>query len=117
VAWAEALLPPALQVTVTGHEPTVVREPIFQVQLTLPVPLAVLGPRPAALDGPDLYSTTMVHVAPAFVRATRVAKAPRETGEVRLVIRTVTDDPGAPVGVGRGVGPGGAGALPKAPHW
>src|ERR1035437_7810696 len=51
---AEALLPPALQFTVTGHEPRVVREPIVQVQLTLPAPRAVSGPSPAALEGPDL---------------------------------------------------------------
>jgi hypothetical protein len=99
-------------VTVTGQDPTVVREPTFQVQLTPPEPLAVLGPRPAAWEGPDLYSTTIVHEALPRVWAAIVAKAPREIGEVRLVIRTVrAPDPALGRGVGRGVGPTG-GAVP-----
>jgi len=57
---AEALWDPRLQLTVTGQLPEVVRVPTFHVQLTAPVALAVFGPRPAAVDGPDLYSTTMV---------------------------------------------------------
>jgi hypothetical protein len=113
---AEELWPPELQVTVTGHEPTVVRVPTLHVQLTLPVLLAVLGPSPAALEGPDLYSTVIVHAAPAFVRAAMLANEPRETGEVRLVIRTVIEPPGALTGVGRGVAPAGGGAVPNAPQ-
>ena len=105
-------MPPEEQLTVTGHEPAVVREPIFQDQLTLPELLAVFGPRPAAWDEPDLYSTTIEHEAPAVVRARSVAIAPGDTGEVRLVIRTArAPDPLVGRGVGRGVGPTG-GAVP-----
>jgi len=82
-------LPPALQVTVTGQDPSVVPEPIVQVQVTSPEPLAVSGLRPWAFDGPDLYSTMMAHEAPAAVRAASVAEAPRDTGELMLEIVTV----------------------------
>jgi len=59
--------PPLEQVTVTGHDPGVVRVPTFQVQLAFPELLAVLGPKPAAVEGPDAYSTTMLQLAPAAV--------------------------------------------------
>jgi hypothetical protein len=52
--------PPDEQVTVTGQLPRVVLVPTFQVQDATPVLLADFGPRPAAVAGPDLYSTTMV---------------------------------------------------------
>jgi hypothetical protein len=51
---ALALVPPIVQRTVTGQLPGVVREPTVQLQDTTPLALAVLGPRPAALEGPDL---------------------------------------------------------------
>jgi hypothetical protein len=45
---------------VTGQLPAVVLEPTFHVHDATPVLLAYLGPSPAAVDGPDLYSTTIV---------------------------------------------------------
>lgn len=59
--------PAAEHVTVTGQDPGVVRVPTFHVQLAFPEPSAVVGPNPAAVDGPDLYSTTMLQFAPAAV--------------------------------------------------
>jgi hypothetical protein len=47
------------QVTVTGQLPAVVLVPTFQVHEATPELLAYFGPRPEAVDGPDLYSTTM----------------------------------------------------------
>jgi hypothetical protein len=88
---AEADLPPALHVTVIGHEPCVVRLPISQLQLTAPDPLAFFGPRPWAWEGPDLYSTTIEQDAPATVRAPIVASWFVPIGEVKLVIVTFSD--------------------------
>jgi hypothetical protein len=51
---ALALVPPLAQRTVTGQLPGVVRELTVQLHMTAPAAPAVLGPRPAALDGPDL---------------------------------------------------------------
>jgi hypothetical protein len=102
---ALALVPPLAQRTVTGQLPGVVRVLTVQLQVTAPVALAVLGPRPAAREGPDLYSTTTVQAALAAVFAPTVAVDPRLIGEVKLVIATVT----APVTggvVGRGVAVG-----------
>jgi hypothetical protein len=56
-----------VHVTATGHLPGVVRVPTVQLQVTAPLALAVSAPRPAALDGPDLYSTMMVQAAPPAV--------------------------------------------------
>ena len=50
-----------------GQVPRVVLLPIFQDQLTAPVELAVLSPSPAAVDGPDLYSTSIEQRALAVV--------------------------------------------------
>ena len=102
---ALAFEPPLVQRTVTGQLPGVVREPTVQLQDTVPLALAALGPRPAALEGPDLYSTTTVQAAPAIVRAPTVAVAPRLMGEVRLVIATVIA-PLAGAVLGRGVAAG-----------
>jgi hypothetical protein len=52
---ALALEPPLVQRTVTGQLPGVVREPTVQLQEMVPLALAFFGPRPAALEGPDLY--------------------------------------------------------------
>jgi hypothetical protein len=52
-----------VQVTVTGHVPGVVRVPTFQVHATAPEADAVFGYRPAAVEGPDLYSTSMEQFA------------------------------------------------------
>jgi hypothetical protein len=52
---ALALVPLLVQRTVTGQLPGVVRKPTVQLQDTAPLALAFFGPRPAALDGPDLY--------------------------------------------------------------
>jgi hypothetical protein len=51
---AVAETPPDLHVTVTGHEPVVVEGPIVQVHETAPDVSAFCGPRPAALEIPDL---------------------------------------------------------------
>jgi hypothetical protein len=65
--------PPFEQVMVTGQEPGVVRVPTFQVQLTTPVEPAVLFPKPLAVEGPDLYSTTIEQAALGEVLAVAVA--------------------------------------------
>lgn len=65
--------PLLVQVMVTGQEPGVVRVPTFQVQLTTPVEPAVWFPRPLALEGPDLYSTTIQQAALGVVLAVAVA--------------------------------------------
>jgi hypothetical protein len=51
--------PLLLQLTVTGQLPAVVRVPTFHVQDATPLPFAYFGPKPLAVDGPDLYSTTI----------------------------------------------------------
>lgn len=43
-----------LQVTVTGQDPVVVEGPIVHVHEAAPDESAFLGPRPAALEIPDL---------------------------------------------------------------
>lgn len=43
-----------------GHVPSVVLAPMFQVQLTAPVPSDVFGVRPCAVLAPLLYVTTML---------------------------------------------------------
>lgn len=67
------LVPYSEHLMVTGQEPAVVRVPTLHVQLTEPPEPAVLGPSPAALDGPDLYWTTIEQAAPGEVRAAAVA--------------------------------------------
>ena len=47
------------QVTVIGQLPRVVLTPTFHVQPTVPAPSLVAGLSPAAVDGPDLYWTTI----------------------------------------------------------
>jgi hypothetical protein len=108
-AVADAEWDPDVQATVTGQRPLVVLEPTFQLQASAPAELATCGPRPAAFDGPDLYFTVMVHVAPARVAARRLAMTPGLIGLVRLVMRTVSEPLGAVVfgGAGVGVTPGG----------
>lgn len=66
-------VPPAEHVTVTGQLPSVVLVPTLQVQEATPVELAVLGSRPAAVDGPDLYSTTILQLARGKVLTVAVA--------------------------------------------
>jgi hypothetical protein len=98
---AEAVRPPAEQLTVTGQEPRVVRVPIFQVQLTPPELDAVFGPRPAAWDGPDLYSTTIMHEALPRVRcAIERAREPARA-LVDEVHGPVPQSPLAPIGGAR----------------
>jgi hypothetical protein len=65
--------PPFEQVTVTGQLPGVVRPPTFHVQDAIPVEFADVGPRPDAVEGPDLYSTSIEQLAPANVLAFAVA--------------------------------------------
>ena len=77
--------------------------PTFQDQLTAPVELAVLSPSPAAVEGPDLYSTTIEHRAPADVLMDTIAVLLRETEAVRAV--TITESfVVVDVGVGFGFG-------------
>ena len=59
--------------TVTGQDPGVVRVPTFHVQLTMPFEFAVLSARPAAVEDPDLYWTSMEHAARAAVFTVAVA--------------------------------------------
>ena len=96
------------QVTVTGHEPRVVEPPMSQVQEVAPEESAVFGPRPAALDGPDLYCTTIEQLAPARVCTAAVAFELRGAGEVNVVKATVIAGGGVGAGVltGAGVGAG-----------
>jgi hypothetical protein len=96
---------PRSQVTVTGHEPAVVLTPTFQLQLTSPAAFAVLGSRPAAVDGPDLYSTSIVQYAAAAVLTAAVAVFPPAIGVVSFVNVTaiVAASDGSGVGVGSGV--------------
>jgi hypothetical protein len=62
-------------------------DPTIQLHLTFPA-RAVLSPRSAAEDGPDAYSTSIEHLAPVCVFASSVAREPRRTAVVTLVIRT-----------------------------
>jgi len=96
----DSSLVPSEQVTVTGQLPGVVRLPTFQVHDAIPLLLAYLGSRPAAVEGPDLYSTMIVHAARAMVFTFAVAYAPRLTGEVSEVNDKA--NVGAVVGSGTG---------------
>jgi len=98
--------PAAEQVTVTGQPPSVVLVPTFQVHDAMPLAFAVVGPSPAACEGPDLYSTTIEQEAPAFVVTVAVASEPRATGEVSDVKASARV--GFVVGAGVGFGAGGA---------
>ena len=93
----------APQVTVIGHVPGVVREPTSQVQLTLPAPSDVAGLKPAAVDGPVLYITTMKQPVLGDVRAASVAVWPCAT--VSGALRNVT------VAAGGGGGGGAVGVT------
>lgn len=97
---------PFEQVTVTGQLPAVVRVPTLQVQEAVPVLLASFGPRPAALEGPDLYSTAIVQEAPGAVVTFAVANAPGLTGEVSDVNANVNVGGRVGSGVGASVGAG-----------
>ncbi|HEX9040927.1 MAG TPA: hypothetical protein VF838_07835 [Trebonia sp.] len=118
---ALALCPAWLHATVTGHEPAAVFVPTFHVQVTDPLAPAVAGPSPAALDGPDAYTTTIVQVALAAVLTTAVSNWPGLTAG-RLTNVTVTAAWGAvgrgvAVGVGCGVGLGVGLAVGGAEGW
>jgi hypothetical protein len=58
-----------------GQRPGVVRVPTFHVQLTRPR-TERFGYKPAATDGPDLYSTVIEHVAGTETETESVAYAP-----------------------------------------
>ena len=83
-------------VTETGQLPADVRDPTLQAHDTTPLAPATFSPRPEAVDGPDLYSTRIVQVAPAFVLTVAVAFDPGDTGEVSDVNSTLK----VPLGVG-----------------
>jgi hypothetical protein len=76
--------------------------PTFHDQLIAPVELAVLSLSPAAVEGPDLYSTSIEHRAPADVLIATMAVLLRVTVAVRAV--TLTDSLLAGVAVGLAVG-------------
>ena len=102
-----SLCPPRLQETVTGQDPGVVRLPTIQLQVTAPAPDAVFGLRPRAVEGPDLYSTSMEQSALGAVWALAVATLPCPVGS-RPMIVTVSGGAGRAVGLGvRGRGAGG----------
>lgn len=68
-----------------------------------------MSPRPAALDGPDAYSTSIEHVAAALVRTVMLAYEFRDTEPGALVTFTVSGlgvGPGFGVGLGVGLGVG-----------
>ena len=92
----------------TGQLPAVVRVPTFQVHEAMPLLLALVGARPDAVDGPDLYSTTIVQYAPGLVSTVAVAYPPGFTGELSAVNLRVKlgDFDGFGVGFGLGVGAG-----------
>ncbi|MFL5724573.1 MAG: hypothetical protein ACJ78H_14390, partial [Chloroflexota bacterium] len=73
--------------------------PTFHDHETAPVELAVLSPSPAAVDGPDLYSTSIEHRAFGAVLIDTLAVLFRETDAVREI--SLTD---SLVDVGVGVG-------------
>jgi hypothetical protein len=87
---------------VTGQVPSVVFAPTFHVHEATPLPSATWGSRPAALDGPDLYWTTIVQFAPGLVLTAAVASELRGAGEVSEVKASARV--GAAVALGAAVG-------------
>jgi hypothetical protein len=108
---AEPKASPLEQDTVTGHLPADVLIPTFHDQLTAPVALAVFGSSPAAVDGPDLYSTSIEHSARGEVFTFAVAVRPGSIGEVNDVNVTASVVSGGAEGstIGTGVCSGVAG--------
>jgi hypothetical protein len=106
-------------VTVTGPVPDAVLGPTCQLHDATPLAFAVCGRSPPAVDGPDLYMTTMVQDAPGVVLTVAIARDAFATGEVSEVKpRTRV---GATVGwrvggagVGGGVGASDTVGLPAA---
>jgi hypothetical protein len=94
------------QVTVTGHVPSVVFEPIRHVDEADPRTSAVVGPNPCAFEGPDLYMTTILQAAPGLVVTVAVAELFLAAGEVREVNARLKDRAAVGSGVGRVVGAG-----------
>ena len=83
--------------------PRVVLLPTFHDHETVPVELAVLSPRPAAVDGPDLYSTSIEQRAFGEVLTDTDAVLFRGTVAVReLTFTGSVVDAGAEVGFGFG---------------
>src|SRR5437867_8807328 len=72
---------PFSQVTSMGHLPGVVFEPTRHCHTMRPLVSAVFGTRPFARDGPDLYATVIVQVAPGAVRISNVASLNGATGD------------------------------------
>jgi hypothetical protein len=73
-----------VQSTVTFQVPGVVLSYTFHVHDTRPSDPAVWGSSPRAFDGPLLYITPGVQVAPGTTLTASVALAPLAMGEVRL---------------------------------
>jgi len=86
-----------VHVTVTGQLPGVVRVPTSQVHCTVPEADAVVGPRPAAVLGPDLYSTSMEQAAPGAVPTVAVPGLPCPVAGSRTMV-TVSGGAGRAVG-------------------
>ena len=61
---------------VIGHDPGVVLVPTFQVHDTRPDESEVFPPKPAAVDGPDLYSTVILYSVFGFPLIAIVAFLP-----------------------------------------
>jgi hypothetical protein len=76
--------------------------PTFHDQVMVPAELAVLSPSPAAVEGPDLYSTTIEQRAFADVLIDTEAVLFRETDAVRAVTLTASVVAGFGVGLGDG---------------
>ena len=77
-------------VTSIGHVPSVVFEPIFQVQLTAPAPSDVFGVRPCAELGPLLYVTRIVQEMFGAVDTAASPVPLRDTGDRTEVKTTPT---------------------------
>src|SRR5690242_19026353 len=82
------------------HVPRVVLLPTFHDQVTMPEAPAVLSPKPAAVDGPDLYSTSIEQRA--FAAVLIVTDAMLLRGAVAVCRVTLTENVVGAV-VGRGL--------------
>src|SRR5664280_1894907 len=113
VCAAVAVSVPRWQLTVAVDAPGLVLVPTFHVHETLPeAPATGCGFNPAAVETvPEAYLTLALQVAPAVVRATRVALAPWLTEAGRLVMRTESEARGGAGAAALATGPAVTAAL------